>query len=125
MADGNTQGTLKEVAWHELTHAALDTEGDTFIRPAQKEKLFKSLDAQVKLAKNAKGDSPLKRAIRRVEQAETKPENYLEEVTRYLMTEYVADPNSFTGKIVSGFKILSVRFKLLCCVMLAGRLALN
>lgn len=99
VADGNGEQSIVSTAWHELTHATMDTQGDTFITPEVKQKLFNRLSNQVKLARNSKKDSPLKRAIARAENAGTADAKFLEEVAGYLVTDYVNQSDSLTGSI--------------------------
>lgn len=99
VADGNSEQSIVSTAWHELTHAAMDAQGDTFITPEVKQKLFNRLSNQVKLARNSKKDSPLKRAIARAENAGTADAKFLEEVAGYLVTDYVNQSDSLTGSI--------------------------
>ena len=110
-ANNNDQSTLESTAWHEVTHAAMDVAGDTFINPKVKERIFTSLQKQVDAARKNPGNGLIDRAIARADYAKTPEAQYLEEIAAYLVTEYVDAPKSFTGKVLDWVKDMLAALK--------------
>ena len=87
VANGNRIGDIKSTAWHEVTHAAMDQAGDSFIDAKSKARIFANLQKQID--NNDGSDASLQSALDRVAEAGARGDAILEEVAAYLVTDNV------------------------------------